>query len=162
MSESTENQATQSPKIVLVTALITGIATIAVAFLGIVPSLRGNDRGHIGKLEQQIEQLKQSSVVSSSKSNKTLNISGTVVGPNASPMMSRPDVYLIPLSNPKLMARTKATGEFQFNGVPDQQYWIVVRDPKLGNSGAGFMDMDNREVPLDGAMVKFNVEKGEK
>jgi hypothetical protein len=159
MSASADNLSAQNPKILIVTALITAITTIAAAFLGIVPHLRSNDRGQIGELQQQMEQLRLSNDINSAKNNKTLNISGTVLDPDAKPMLGRPDVFLIPLSNPKLMAATNATGEFHFNGVPDQQYWIIVRDPKLGKSGAGFMDKDNLEVPLDVALVKFKVEK---
>jgi hypothetical protein len=162
MSASADNLPAQNPKILIVTALITAITTIAAAFLGIVPHLRSTDRGQIGELQQQIEHLKQVNITNSAKNNKTLNISGTVLGPDEKPMPGRPDVFLIPLSNPKLMAATKATGEFHFNGVPDQQYWIIVRDPKLGKSGAAFMDKDNFEVPLDVALVKFKVDKVEK
>ena len=160
MSASADNLPAQNPKTLIATALITAITTMAAAFLGIIPHLRNSDRGIVGQLQQQVEQLKQAN--GGAKSNKTLNISGTVLGPDAKPMSSRPDVFLIPLSNPKLMAATKASGEFHFNGIPDQQYWIIVRDPKLGKSGAGFMDKDNLEVPLDVAVVKFEVENVEK
>ena len=161
MSATVDNPTTQNPRILVGTAMITAITTIGAAFLGIVPRLRGNDGRRIEQLNQQIEQLKQSSFANS-KSDKALNISGTVYGPNSKPMTGRPDVYLVPLNNPKLIARTKANGEFQFNGVVDQQYWIIVRDPKLGKSGAGFMDKDLLEVPLDDVLVKFKVEKVEK
>ena len=154
MSGSADNVSAQNPKILIATALITAMTTIAAAFLGIVPHMRSSDRGQIGALHQQVEQLK--------RANKTLNISGTVLGPNAERMPGRPDVFLIPLSNPKLMAATNAAGQFHFNDVPDQQYWIIVRDPKLGKSGAGFMDKDNLEVPLDGTLVKYKVEKIER
>jgi hypothetical protein len=162
MSASADDLSTQNPKILIVTALITAITTIAAAFLGIVPQMRSSDRGQIGELQEQIERLKQATAVNSAKSDKMLNISGTVLGPNAERVLGRPDVFLIPLSNPKLMAATNANGQFHFNNVPDQQYWIIVRDPKLGKSGAGFMDKDNPDIPLDVALVQYKVEKAEK
>ena len=162
MSTPADNLSTQNPKILIITALITATTTIAASFLGIIPHIRSSDRGQIGELEQQVRQLKQANVVDSSGSHRTLNISGTVLSPNAERMLGRPDVFLIPLSNPKLMAATNAAGQFQFNDVPDQQYWIIVRDPKHGKSGAGFMDKDNLEVPLEMALVKYKVEKVEK
>jgi hypothetical protein len=162
MSASEDNLSAQSPKIMVLTALITAVTTIAAAFLGIVPQMRSGDLGQIGELQQQIGQLKQANVINGAKTNKTLNISGTVLGLDAGRMPGRPDVYLIPLSNPKLIAATSAAGEFHFNDVPDQQYWIIVRDPKLGKSGGALMDKDGVEVPLEIALVKYKVEKVEK
>jgi hypothetical protein len=162
MSASADNLPAQNPKTLIVTALITAITTITAAFVAIVPHMRSSDRGQIGELQQQIEQLKQANAVYGAKSNKTLNISGTVLGPKAEQMLGRPMVFLVPLSNPKLIAATTAAGQFRFNDVPDQQYWIIVRDQKLKISGDGLMDKDNLEVLLDAGLVRYKVERVEK
>ncbi len=166
MSQSADNLQPQSPKLLLSTALITAVATIGAAFLGVVPQLRSKDVGQIEALQQQVEQLKQqANVISSSGGNsstatvKTLVINGTVLDPTAGRPLTGAQVYLVPLSNPKLMALTSNDGEFRFKGIPDQRYWIVVRDSDRGNSSAGFIDEDNSEVKFSGALIKYKVEK---
>ena len=143
MSQSIDNSAAQSPKLLIATALITAVATVGAAFLGVVPQL-GQLRGAESK---------------GAKGPKTMKIVGTVSAPNIGPPLGWADLYLVPTQNPKLISQTKENGEFTFSDVPDGQYFIVVHDTEHGKSGISIMDKDGDRVKVDGALVKYHVEK---
>ena len=149
----------------LATALISSVGAVLVTFIGVLPQLRSKDVA-IGDLQQQVSQLKlsQSNLSGDGKDRtpaepKKLLISGTVLDLSGKRPLGSTDVYLIPLSNPKLMATTDDAGGFRFRGIPDQRYWIVVRDSNSGSSSAGFIDEDNSEARFKGATVRYRVEK---
>lgn len=149
----------------VITALVSVVGTVLVAFIGVLPQLRNKDVT-IGDLQQQVTQLKlQNNLVGDSKDKgpaaaaKRLLISGTVMDLTGKRPLGGTDVYLIPLSNPKLMATTDEAGGFKFKDIPDQRYWIVVRDSGSGSSSAGFIDEDNSEARFKGAVIKYRVEK---
>lgn len=163
----TDNQFTQSPKLLIATALISAATTIGAAFLGVVPQLRNKDVSEISDLQRQIEILKhQASILTSTVGNssppaaKKLLIGGTVMDARMNRPLDQAEVYLIPMNkNPKLMSKTNDSGEFTFPDMPDQQYWIVVRDTVKGNASAGLMDDDQTEARLAGMLVKYRVQK---
>jgi len=149
----------------ITTALVSVVGTVLVAFIGVLPQLRNKDVT-IDELQQQVAQLRQQNgAVGDAKAkapaatDKRLLISGTVLDLKGRSPLSATDVYLIPLSNPKLMATTDETGGFKFKDIPDQRYWIVVRDSGSGSSSAGFIDEDNSEARFKGAVIKYRVEK---
>ena len=144
-------------------ALISAAVTITVTFIGVLPKLWNKD-SKIDDLEQQVAQLKQQAGAAGDSKEKgpaakRLLIGGMVLDLTGKRPLGRAEVYLIPLSNPKLMAKTDDTGGFKFKEIPDQPYWIVVRDPKRGSSSAGFIDEDNNEATFEGAVVKYRVER---
>jgi hypothetical protein len=142
MSQTIDNSSGQSPKLLIATALITAVATIGAAFLGVIPNLLGNG-----------------SKAAAPSGTKTMKIVGTVSAPNNGPPLGWVELYLVPTQNPKLISQTTANGEFTFPDVPDGQYFIVVRDTEHGKSGGSIMDKDSNHVKVDGALVNYHVEK---
>lgn len=150
------------------TATVSVLGTVLVAFISILPQLRDKNV-RIEDLQTKVAQLQQQQqqavAVGDSRdkpppaTDKKLLISGTVVDLSGRLPLASADVYLIPLSNPKLMATTDEAGRFRFKDMPDQRYWIVVRDSASGSSSAGFIDEDNSEARFKGAIVRYRVEK---
>ncbi len=148
------------------TALISATVTIVAALIGVLPQMRDKD-SKIDHLQQQVSQLKQQPPAADDLGDKGLTppakalaIAGNVLDLKTKLPLGGVDVFLIPLSNPKLMARTDKAGAFRFPNAPDQRYWIVVRDSKSGNSSAGFVDEDNDEATFEtGAVIKYSVKK---
>ena len=165
MSQLIDNSVAQNPRMLIVTALITAVTTIGAAFLGVVPQLRSGDRGQISELQQQIvqldEQIKQQLLGSKgTKGPKTMNIVGTVFAPNNESPLSLAEIYLVPMQNPKLLSRTDENGEFKFPDVPDGQYYLIVHDTgHQKKTGISFIDKDGNYVKVDGAKVRYHVEK---
>src|SRR6266576_4296024 len=68
---------TQNSRILIVTAVITAVTTIGVAFIGIFPQLRNSDAKRYDQLQQDFAEFRQKSAnVSASKSpEKTMSVS---------------------------------------------------------------------------------------
>ena len=149
----------------ITTALVSVVGTVLVAFIGVLPQLRNKDviidelQGQVARLTLQTNPVGAPNGKAPAATDKRLLISGTVLDLKGRHPLSATDVYLIPLSNPKLMATTDETGGFKFKDIPDQRYWIVVRDSGSGSSSAGFIDEDNSEARFKGAVIKYRVEK---
>ena len=80
---SEQSHQSQNPKVLIITALITAVTTILVAFVGIFPQVRGGDREEIKKLQDNVNQLTQRLVVvdpreDPSAAQKKMSVSGTV------------------------------------------------------------------------------------
>lgn len=102
-------------KTTIVTTLITAVATVLVAFIGVVPQLRKGDQETIDKLSSQIAELQKQ------RTEDLYTLSGRVSRNN------------MPVTDGVLIAATANdsvspddNGKFLFPNMPRQAYWIVV------------------------------------
>ena len=166
MSEERRISSTQNPKLLLGTAVITALTTIAVSFIGIVPQLRSSDKQELAQLRKDFEDLRErAGVVGTSGSDErrldtknTLTISGTVRSDDGARLLTGYDVYLLAEGNNVLAATTDDAGKFTFQRVPAGKYFIVIRDSSNGKSGRGFLDDLVGELQMIGAKVKYHIE----
>lgn len=151
---------TQNPKLLLGTAVITALTTIAVSFIGIVPQLRSGDKQELAQLREYFKG--RAGVVGTSGSGepgddtKTLIISGTVRSDDGLRLLAGYDVYLLAAGN-NLVTTTDDAGKFTFQRVPAGKYFIVIRDSSNGKSGRGFLDDLVGELQMIGAKVKYRI-----
>ncbi len=143
--------AAANPKVVIGTALITALTTVAVSFIGIVPQLRRGDK-------QELEKLKREQPVKPEVT-KTMVVSGTLRSVDGTKPLSGYDIYLLPEGNNLLTAKSDDGGRFMFPSVPDSMYSIVVRDSSNGTSGKGLLDEPSGEVRVIGAKVRYQIER---
>src|SRR5215813_2194638 len=163
MSDTAQNVQAQNPKVLIITALITAVTTILVAFLGIFPQLRGGDREAIKNLQENVatltEKLKsvnpsQASVVPAKK----MSVDGTVyTSANKKTTLSGMDVYLLP-EDYGLVGHTGEDGRFNIQKVPEGVYSIILRDPTRGNSGKVLLDDPREELSVMGKLVKYHIQ----
>lgn len=161
-------EASQQPKVLMVTAILTAITTIGVSFIGIVPQLRGGDTKEITKLNQEINELRESkkkaeaAAVAPAPTDKKLTIYGTVKSEDGKRMLGGVEVYLLPEGNNLLTAKTDDSGVFNFKGIPAGTYSMILRDSTQGKSGRGLLDEagDELHVRWLGAKVKYRIKQG--
>jgi len=117
------------------TALISVAGTVLVAFIGVLPRYQGKTpEAH------------------------RLSIAGAALDSTTMQPLGWKDVFLIPSSNnPQLIGQTDGAGGFKFPDVPDQQYWIVVRDSESGTSGGGHIDQNHGEAKFNGTLIRYSV-----
>jgi len=161
MAEARHSSSAQSPKVLIITAAITSITTIAVSFVGIVPQLRSQDRDEVAKLQQQVDELKKTTQASSDAGApaKKMAINGAVTSADGLTPLGGYDVYLLPEGNNLLTAKTDDGGKFTLQAVPDGVYSIIVRDSANGKSGKGLLDDADDEVVVIGARIKYHIQK---
>ncbi len=94
-----------SPKVVIITALISAVTTILVAFIGIVPKF----------YERKAPML------------ENCTISGTITSAEDKPLRNA-EIYLIRATGSEFMATTDDRGNFAFQELPSAAYWVIVRD----------------------------------
>ena len=150
-----------SPQIII--AIVSVIGGVLVAFIGVLPQLRSQDATTIGKLEQQVSQLKLS-LVGESKTPppppRPLQITGTVMDSSGARPLGWAEVFLVPQDKPKHIGTTGPDGSFTFPDVPsNQRYRIVVRDSATGKMTVGDIDEDGRVAKLAGVIVNYRVDK---
>src|SRR5215470_7038513 len=151
-----------STKTILVTTLISAIATIMVSFIGIVPQLRHDDQREIETLNAKIDQLtKQVEGASAPASGDRWTITGVVLKGESSPV-SNAEVYLLPATGSENLTTTDDKGGFVFENMPLRAYWIVTRDTASGSSNRVLMGADNNkdgEIRLTGNIIKYHLSK---
>ena len=159
MGESRQAASAQSPKVLIITALITSLTTVAVSFIGIVPNLRSEDRNQLAELKQQLNELKETKGIASPPAARHMTVTGTVKTADGSKPLGGFDVYLLPEGNNLLSATTDDTGRFNMQSVPEGVYSIIVRDSSNGKSGKGLLDDEGEEVQVIGARIKYRIQK---
>lgn len=150
-----------SPQIIV--AIVSVIGGVLGAFIGILPQLRSHDANTIGRLEQQVSQLKLNLRGDPKESpppqTPKLQITGTVMDASGKRPLGWAEVFLVPQDKPKHIGTTGPDGSFRFPDVPNQRYRIVVRDSVSGKMTVGDMDEDGHVTKLAGAIVTYRVEK---
>ncbi|MBV9957710.1 MAG: hypothetical protein JO360_04780 [Acidobacteria bacterium] len=141
----------------MATALMTTITTIAVSFIGIVPTLRRGDAEEITALKQQLNNMEKAHASANSptapekSTDKKIAISGKVSRKDGK---SQPlDVYFLPDDNSQLTIQTDDSGKF-YKEIPSGTYSIIVREG--GNGTSGKLRLDEDEVGRDVKLDKFN------
>jgi len=100
-------------------SLASAFASIAVAFIGIVPELRKEDK-------EALEALRTINGVIDSAPEARLTIRGTVSGAGES------KVYLVPGNRNNYLTVTDASGDFRFDNLFPGPYWILVQSETNG------------------------------
>lgn len=152
-SSRAAKDSSKSPKMVMVTAIMTAITTIAVSFMGIVPSLRNGDAQEIDTLKQKLDEVAKAhaAVNNPTEPDKKIAISGKVSRKDGkhNPL----DVYFLPDDNSQLTIQTDDSGKF-YKEIPYGTYSIIVREG--GNGTSGKLRLDEEEVGKDVTLDKFN------
>jgi len=160
--DSTQHSPAQNSKVLVITAAITAVSTIAVSFIGIVPQLRSQDKREVAQLRQEFDDFKQKTAASASASTSSaekLAINGTVRSEDGTRLLIGYDIYLLPEGNGLLTAKTDDNGRFTFQGVPSGVYSIIVRDSTNGRSGKALLDDEGDEVQVIGAKVTYRIQR---
>jgi hypothetical protein len=158
------SETAQNPKVLIITALITAVTTILVAFVAIFPQLRGNDREAIKTLQDNVNALTQKLAVINPREDpaaaqKKMSVTGTVyTSASQVATLGGMDVYLLP-EDYRLTGHTDDIGHFSVSDVPVGQYSIILRDPSRGNSGKVLLDDPREEISVMGKWVKYHIQK---
>jgi hypothetical protein len=136
-TEEAMEQHGKDTRMLIITAIISAISSIAVAFIGIVP----------------VFYEKKSSLF-----DKKCSITGVLMESNDKPLNSA-DVYLVRATGSELMATTDDNGKFAFEGIPLMSYWVVVRDNISGKSSRILLPKENTdgEIKVMEASLKYRL-----
>ena len=163
MAAAKEDSSSQSPKILIATALITSLTTVAVSFIGVVPQMRSQDRSELAELRKALDDLKQKPPANQPQGDKPIiTVTGTVKDASGSKTLAGYDVYLLPEGNNLLTAKTDDSGKFTMLSVPAGVYSIIVRDSTNGQSGKGLLDGEEVEVKVRGALIQYRIQGTQK
>ncbi|HVG33880.1 MAG TPA: carboxypeptidase-like regulatory domain-containing protein [Pyrinomonadaceae bacterium] len=150
-------ETSQSPKLLLATAALTMITTLGAAFIGILPQLRGKNT----EIESLTKELSTANAALSAKAKDNSaptpkqNVHGTVMSEDGKRPLNGVEVYLVPNGHDQLTTKTVDSGEFDFRGIPDGVYSIIVRDSAGGKSGRGLLVKQVGEVNVIGAKITY-------
>ena len=97
-----------SPRVLIITVLISAATAILVAFIGIIPMFYERKAPMPGEQE-------------------TCTISGKITAGEDRPLRNA-EIYLIRATGSEFMATTDDRGNFVFQRLPDAAYWVIVRD----------------------------------
>ena len=113
----------------LVSAVITGITTLGVSFIGIVPQLRSQDRTIIDGYKADIDSM-QKKLDELRPLSGSWTFSGNIQPPKGKPTGNDQDktaeIYLVPEA---LGSHTDSAGDFSIRNVPRTDYSLLVRLP---------------------------------
>lgn len=166
MSQAIESPPSQSPKLMIATALITALTTIGVSFIGVVPQLRGRDSGVITSLEKTVADLKAeldraregaAGGKAPSQPPATKTVAGKVLTEDGKPLRNGVDVYLLPEDNGLPTTQADDNGEFIFRDVPPVHYLILVREKGSGMSGLTRINAQEAEVKVKSGLIQYVV-----
>jgi hypothetical protein len=114
----------------LYVSLISAVASVAVAFVGVLPGLRAQDRETIAAQQKRIEELDQKVAAFEDKfevgTKVRWTITGRIRGASAQDAHARYEVYLVPGS--KHLALPSDDGRFVFEDLFPGSYALIVRD----------------------------------
>ena len=158
MSEPPQSTSTPNAKVAIVTCLITVMGTVAVSFIGIVPKLRSSDAETIDRLQKDVDGLKKkngSDVIA--PPGKTIDVKGTVRSKDGTQLLNAVEVYMIPLES-NLIGLTGDDGGFAINGIPDQQYSVMVRASN-GQSGRVLLEKGGHHLEVMGTQINYGIDE---
>ena len=137
----------------LVSAVITAVTTIAVAFIGIVPQLRSQDRTVIDKYRADIDTLQKKFDLLTKPADGSWTFSGNIHPVNRKQAGNDRDqtveVYLVP---EVLGSHTDSAGDYSIKNVPPADYSLLVRLPTEKTV--------TMNVPSDQPAKSFNTDDG--
>jgi hypothetical protein len=114
----------------LVSAVITGVTTIGVAFIGIVPQMRNQDKTIIHGYRADIENLQKKVDELTKQPGETWTFSGNIHPVKEKATGNDQDktveVYLVP---EVLGSHTDSAGDYSIPNVPRADYSLLVRLP---------------------------------
>jgi hypothetical protein len=161
-TSETQKDSSQNPKMMMITALMTAVTTIAVSFISVVPSLRRGDIEEIEILKQKLNNIEKGQDKGNNpNSDKKLIIHGTVMSKDGKRTLNGFDVYFLPEGNNLQTAKTDDSGTF-YKEMPAGTYSIIVRESTNGMSGKGMLFEDENEVKLEklqGAIVNYRMNR---
>jgi hypothetical protein len=146
----------QSSKTVIITALISAVSTIVVAYIAIIPQIHKGDTDKIARLRAERDSLQQSSA---KPPLEKITISGRIRTTEGGQPLTNSEIYLFPADNSFLLP-LDPTGKFVFEHVPARRYsWIVLHDNVSERGRRGIMDSDSSVVALGDATVEYHITK---
>src|ERR1041385_3790089 len=120
-------------------SVISLVGGVLVAFVGVLPQLHSKN-STIEELTQKVERLgSQASAAvpadkESANASQRLNVDVKALDSKTNKPLGWKEVFLVPSSNnPMYLGQTDGDGKYTFVDVPDQQYWLVVRDAGNGS-----------------------------
>jgi len=154
-------ESSPNSKVAIIAAILTAVSTILVSFIGIVPQLRRSDTEAIKLLKQDIDTLKAKAAPGAlpTPPEKKLRIIGTVTTLDGKKKLPGVNVFLLPVGKNALTDQTNDSGEFNFEGVPDGRYSIIIQEPTMGKSGRGRLDEEQEDVSFTamGTRIKYRI-----
>jgi hypothetical protein len=152
-------------KLALASSVVAAVASIAVAYIGILPGLHGDDgkvrekEEEIDGLRKRLQQLEAANGVLPSEAGVRWTISGSVRRAQNGSEPGQYEVYLVPGN--KYVALTSDDGRFVFDGLFPASYALVVRDVDSRSNRAvrGLITPDDPTGSLDshGARIEYRV-----
>jgi hypothetical protein len=106
----------QNPRLIVLTALITAVTSIAVSIVGIFPQLHSRTIPQVTATPVPTQPLA-----------KTWTIRGEVKDRTSKRPVKGADVVLVPMT-PQSISNTGNDGSFELSGVPAGTYALVVRE----------------------------------
>ncbi|HEY6188401.1 MAG TPA: carboxypeptidase-like regulatory domain-containing protein [Pyrinomonadaceae bacterium] len=154
-------EASQNPRVLMATAVLTAITTIGVSFIGVMPQLGRSAKEENAKLTEENKGLKRQveAAAAPAQPDKKLTIHGTVKSEDGRQSLGGVEVYLLPEGNNLLTAKTDDSGVFNFKDIPAGTYSIIVRDAAQGKSGKNLLIESDDEIHVRwlGAKVKYHI-----
>ncbi len=147
-----------NPNVAIVSALISAIAMIVVALIGLVPELKS--RGEmIDILESKLASLGFEQPYTSER----WHVAGTVSADSLSQNPIRnAEIYLVRAEEMEF-AIPDDEGRFVFADMFPGVYWIVIRnnESECKYSGRGLIDTSRTQTDVFGAHIKYTITKTE-
>ncbi|HAM99053.1 MAG TPA: hypothetical protein DCQ26_10635 [Marinilabiliales bacterium] len=151
-------------KTTIITALISMVGTVLVSLIGILPQIRKKDALLIEENNKRIEELSQqiAQMNPGKEPEGTITIVGTTFRNNLKNQpQSNIEIYLLPASGSELVTTTDDAGKFTFSNVPNQDWWIIARNPLNEEKSSGRSLIDTKEnfgyLDISGAYIQYNI-----
>lgn len=140
-------------------SVISLVGGVLVAFVSVLPQLHSKN-STIEELTQKVEQLGNPVPPTPVPTNapQRLNVDVKALDSKTNKPLGWKEVFLVPSSNnPMYLGQTDGDGKYTFVDVPDQQYWLVVRDAGSGSSVRGLIYKHQTETRLDATLIRYNI-----
>jgi hypothetical protein len=145
-------------------SVVSLVGGVLVAFVSVLPQLHSKN-STIEELTQKVEQLVNQDRHGVAPVDKEpapaapkLTVDVRALDSKTNKPLSWKEVFLIPSSNdPMFIRQTDGEGKSTFVDVPDQQYWLVVRDNDNGSSVRGLIYKHQNETKLGETLIRYDI-----